>query len=86
VSERERDHELRIARLEEKVALLMRRIGIEDDAAGASDSSPLLQHAEVERLIRAGRKIEAIKAWRESTGVGLREAKEAVEELERRLQ
>ena len=33
-------------------------------------------------LIQAGRKIEAIKLYRELTGVGLAEAKDAVERLE----
>jgi ribosomal protein L7/L12 len=33
-------------------------------------------------LLQAGRKIEAIKAYREATGVGLKEAKEAVEAME----
>ena len=37
----------------------------------------------VHELLRAGRKIEAIKAYRELTGVGLKEAKDAVEALER---
>lgn len=37
----------------------------------------------VHDLLRAGRKIEAIKAYRELTGVGLKEAKDAVEALER---
>lgn len=40
-----------------------------------ADASP-------EQLLRAGRKIEAIKRHRELTGVGLREAKEAVEAME----
>lgn len=34
-------------------------------------------------LLRAGKKIHAIKLYREVTGAGLREAKEAVEYLER---
>lgn len=40
-----------------------------------ADASP-------EQLLRAGRKIEAIKRYRELTGVGLKEAKDAVEALE----
>ncbi|NBT63336.1 MAG: hypothetical protein EBT02_16380, partial [Planctomycetia bacterium] len=32
-------------------------------------------------LVRAGKKIEAIKLYRESTGVGLKEAKDFVESL-----
>ncbi len=37
----------------------------------------------VEAALAAGRKIEAIKLYRERHGVGLREAKEAVEALQR---
>ncbi len=37
----------------------------------------------VRALLAAGRKIEAIKIYREQTGVGLAEAKDAVEKLER---
>lgn len=32
-----------------------------------------------------GRKLEAIKIYRQATGLGLKEAKEAIEELERSL-
>ncbi|MEZ4290138.1 MAG: ribosomal protein L7/L12 [Myxococcota bacterium] len=39
----------------------------------------------VESLIRAGRKIEAIKRLREETGLGLKEAKEEVERRQRQL-
>ena len=38
---------------------------------------------EVVRLIKDGNKIEAIKTFREATGVGLKEAKDAVEAIER---
>jgi ribosomal protein L7/L12 len=38
----------------------------------------------VEAALAAGRKIEAIKLYREQHGVGLREAKDAVEALLRR--
>src|SRR5256885_5060047 len=37
--------------------------------------------AELARLVRANRQIEAIKLYREIFGVGLREAKEAVERM-----
>ena len=40
-----------------------------------ADASP-------EQLLRAGRKIEAIKRYRELTGLGLKEAKDAVEAME----
>ena len=35
-------------------------------------------------MVAEGRKIEAIKIYREATGAGLKEAKEAVEAIERR--
>jgi hypothetical protein len=36
-------------------------------------------------LLRAGRKIDAIKSLRERTGLGLKEAKDAVDAVERQL-
>ena len=41
--------------------------------------------ADVERLVSAGRKIEAIKLYREIHKVGLKEAKEAVDKLVERF-
>lgn len=49
-------------------------------AAPAAGQSGLDQ---VKQLLRSGQKIEAIKAYREMTAVGLKEAKDAVEALER---
>lgn len=40
------------------------------------------QFREVRELIKSGNKIEAIRAYREITGVGLKEAKDAVEAME----
>ena len=40
---------------------------------------------EIVNLLRQGRKIEAIKIYRERTNLGLKEAKDAVEEIERQL-
>ena len=48
-------------------------------AAGADPGGPEAA------LLRAGRKIEAIKSLRERTGLGLKEAKDAVDALERKL-
>jgi Ribosomal protein L7/L12 C-terminal domain len=39
----------------------------------------------IEALLRNGKKIEAIKVYRERTGLGLREAKDAVEEIEKAI-
>ncbi len=41
--------------------------------------------AEIEQLVVQGKKIVAIKLYRERTGVGLREAKDAVEQIEHTL-
>lgn len=60
------------------------RGGVATTSASAGlDPEQGRQLAEIERLLAAGRKIEAIKLFRETFQVGLREAKEAVEALER---
>lgn len=61
-----------VARQERKVDALLKHSGV--------DVSSLAAH-EAEALARAGRKIEAIKVYRELTGAGLAEAKAAVEKL-----
>ena len=40
----------------------------------------------VETLLQEGRKIEALRVYRAETGVGLKEAKDAVDEIERRVE
>lgn len=39
----------------------------------------------IESLVAAGRKIDAIKLVRQETGLGLKEAKDQIDELSRRL-
>jgi ribosomal protein L7/L12 len=63
-----------LARLEKKTDFLLKHAGLDLDA---------LAGKEIAELLRAGKKIEAIKAYRELTGVGLAEAKTYVETLER---
>jgi hypothetical protein len=43
------------------------------------------EQAQMESLLREGRKIEAIKLYREITGVGLKEAKDAIERYHEEL-
>lgn len=43
---------------------------------------PETRRSELTELLRQGRKIEAIKVYREETAAGLKEAKDAIEELE----
>ncbi len=59
-----------LARIERKLDLIIEHLGIEV----TSGLSP-----EVEAAIQRGNKIEAIKAYREETNVGLKEAKEYIE-------
>jgi ribosomal protein L7/L12 len=84
------DHGRRIAELERKVAELDKRIGgseptgfgggfdsgFEPASVGAADDPRLSE------LLQSGDKIGAIKLYRELTGVGLAEAKDAVERIE----
>jgi ribosomal protein L7/L12 len=62
----------RVARVEHKLDLILGHLGLRDD-------DPRLD--EVLALARDGKKIQAIKVYREVTGVGLKEAKDAVERL-----
>jgi ribosomal protein L7/L12 len=52
-------------------------------ATGNTNITPGAAEAEVRDLLEAGKKIEAIKRVREQTGLGLKEAKDLVEALER---
>jgi len=68
----------RIGELEERLKFLYRRLNI-DYADPNSDPalSPQIQDA-----LRRGNKIEAIKIYRELTGVGLAEAKDVIDKAE----
>jgi hypothetical protein len=67
----------RVARLERRVAFLMEQLGVEYRDPPHPDVSP-----EIVDLVRRGRKIEAIKLYRQETGAPLRQAKEFIESLE----
>lgn len=68
----------RINELEEKLQFLYRRLNI-DYAAPTAD--PGLA-PEIQDALRRGNKIEAIKIYRELTGVGLAEAKRVIDRAE----
>ena len=61
-----------VGRIERKVDALLKHSGVDVTAVAAR---------EAEVLVKAGRKIEAIKVYRALTGAGLAEAKAAVERL-----
>jgi len=71
---------IRLNRLERKVDFLLRELNlVEKEEASLPDFGPVLN--KVAELVRLNRKIEAIKLYRELTGVGLKEAKEVVDRL-----
>lgn len=71
----------RINELEDRLKFLYQRLNIEyADPHSDPVHSPAIQDA-----LRRGNKIEAIKIYRESTGVGLAEAKQAVEAFASRM-
>jgi large subunit ribosomal protein L7/L12 len=71
-----------IRRLEAQVGYLYRHLGL--DPAAAIPAAAGAVDADVAQLISSGRKIHAVKLYRERTGAGLAEAKDAVEAYERR--
>lgn len=72
--------ERRVARLEAQLAQLTASPGGAVAAAAAAGVTADWMD-EVRALRSAGKTIQAIKVYRESTGVGLKEAKDAVEAL-----
>jgi hypothetical protein len=64
-------------RIERRLDLIMQHLEIRDYAPPEPDP-----FGEVRSLVRSGKKIPAIKVYRELTGVGLKEAKDAVERME----
>ena len=61
-----------VTRMERKLDALVKHSGIDLATAAAREAA---------ELMKAGRKIEAIKLYRDLTGAGLAEAKAAVEKL-----
>ncbi len=82
------DHGRRIAELERKVSELYKRLG-QAEPAGQGDGFGFPEPASVGasedprviELVQGGKDIQAIKLYREITGVGLAEAKDAVDRL-----
>jgi ribosomal protein L7/L12 len=67
----------RVEKLERLVALMMGELDLQCGEELNQDISP-----EMIALVRRGKKIEAIKRYRQETGVGLKEAKEFIDSLE----
>ncbi len=71
----------RISELEDRLQFLYRRLKID---YADPNSDPALA-PQIQDALRRGNKIEAIKIYRELTGVGLAEAKQTIDSLEARL-
>jgi ribosomal protein L7/L12 len=67
-------YEARLARLEQRVAAIAAHVGAPSELAPSGS-------ADVLALLDEGNRIGAIKLYREQTGAGLEEARDAVEEL-----
>lgn len=65
----------RVKNLEEQVGMLMKKFNLKLEARG--DEIP----PEVYDWLLQGKKIEAVKAYREATGASLKTAKEVIESL-----
>jgi ribosomal protein L7/L12 len=65
---------VRLAAIERKLDLIMKHHGIVE---------PRIEEPDVVQHLMQGQKIQAIKVYRERTGVGLAEAKDAVEKIAR---
>ncbi|MFF3601066.1 ribosomal protein L7/L12 [Kitasatospora indigofera] len=75
--------ESRLRRMDRRLTDMDRRLGLIIDHLGARPGDGAVEPAlrPVEALVRDGKKIHAIKAYREITGADLREAKAAVERM-----
>jgi len=76
----------RIEKLERTVELLLEQLDLQSNPSGfrsMQGSSTAGVHPNVIRYIQEGKKIRAIQVHREHAGLGLKEAKEAVEQLEK---
>jgi len=67
--------ERKLAAIDQRLKLIMEHLDIAEPQPAAVPS--------VVQELEQGRKIQAIKLYREQTGIGLREAKDAVEEIAR---
>ncbi|MEU6476293.1 ribosomal protein L7/L12 [Streptomyces sp. NPDC047017] len=65
----------RLVRIERRLAAVADHLGLEEPDGQRA------QRERVESLVREGKQVAAIKAYREMTGAGLKEAKDAVDQI-----
>ncbi|WP_433058434.1 ribosomal protein L7/L12 [Dactylosporangium sp. CS-033363] len=75
------DESMRLARLERQVAFLYRHFGLDPNLAESFPGRPAGMPPEFAEALRQNNLIAAIKIYRQVTGAGLKEAKDAVEAL-----
>ncbi len=73
----------RVRELEDKLQFLYHRLNI-DYASADANSDPVFS-PQIQDALRRHNKIEAIKIYRELTGAGLAEAKQAIDNLAAKL-
>ena len=73
--------EARVQQLEASVAMLTHREGTPAPAATSFAGLSTDVLAQVQRHKREGKPVQAVRVYREATGVGLKEAKAAVDAL-----
>lgn len=83
---------MRLAAIEEKLDLVLARMGLDGNASSGpaapgtavacKPGSAIEADPQLIALVQAGKKIQAIKVYRQATGAGLRDAKDAVDALE----
>lgn len=69
----------RVNELEDRLKFLYRRLGV--DYTADPNADPIML-PEIQAALRRGNKIEAIKLYRELTGLGLTEAKSVIDKAE----
>jgi hypothetical protein len=69
----------RVNELEDRLKFLYERLNIDY----ADPNTDPIRSPQIQEALRRGNKIEAIKLYRELTGVGLAEAKDAIDHAER---
>ena len=68
----------RLSQLEQKVDFLLRHFNLEANV----NSAPRSDLADIEDLLRRGEKLEAVRRYRDRTGVSLTEATKVIEAIE----
>jgi len=78
------DYHVRLTRLEALMNRVLTELGIDPQEVLSQPLSDSID-GHVKNLLLHGKKIEAIKIYREQTGVDLKEARDAVDALERQM-